>query len=193
MSAWIASRCESTGSWRGFAVSSRSFPTSIDLNSGVTREVSPLVRTRTNLALAARALQGRGSLGLKARNDESPTDAGLSERARQDSTCGLRFRRPNMAGVARPVRRASCWGNRWGNMPHGLQPIPDELNPPETALVRCPAAPLGRAHNPKVAGSNPAPATPGSPANGGVRLRQDSRPPGGACPAGQAPPGCARG
>ena len=46
-------------------------------------------------------------------------------------------------------------------MPHRFETIPDELDPPETALEsppRCPDALQARAHNPKVAGSNPAPA-----------------------------------
>ncbi len=25
-------------------------------------------------------------------------------------------------------RSAWCWGNKWGNMPHGFQPIPADLD-----------------------------------------------------------------
>lgn len=53
------------------------------------------------------------------------------------------------------------WGNKWGNMPHRSQPIPADLDFVKTALDRAlhsPAGPQARAHNPKVAGTNPAPA-----------------------------------
>jgi hypothetical protein len=45
-------------------------------------------------------------------------------------------------------------------MPHGSRTIPTELDRPEAALesaLRRPAALQARTHNPKVAGSNPAP------------------------------------
>src|SRR5260221_3470386 len=54
-----------------------------------------------------------------------------------------------------------CWGKKWGKKPHRLQPIPADLDLAKTArnrASRSPAEPPVRAHNPKVAGSNPAPA-----------------------------------
>lgn len=57
--------------------------------------------------------------------------------------------------------RRDRWGNKWGNMPHGFQVISGDLAPAETALESPPGIPAGlwgRTHNPKVAGSNPAPA-----------------------------------
>jgi hypothetical protein len=58
--------------------------------------------------------------------------------------------------------RARCrWGNKWGNRPHGFQVISSDLVIAKTALEsppRIPAGLWGRPHNPKVAGSNPAPA-----------------------------------
>jgi hypothetical protein len=59
------------------------------------------------------------------------------------------------------------WGNKWGNTPHRLQPISAELDPAETALERAPLSPAdlqAQSHNPKVAGSNPAPAIEKGPA-----------------------------
>jgi hypothetical protein len=53
------------------------------------------------------------------------------------------------------------WGNKWGNMPHRFQPISADLDSAKTALesaLRSPADLKAKAHNPKVAGSNPAPA-----------------------------------
>ena len=63
------------------------------------------------------------------------------------------------------------WGNEWGNMPHVSQPISTELDLAETALERAPRSPAAltdNAHNPKVAGSNPAPAMRRKPCKCGV-------------------------
>src|SRR4051812_33454136 len=65
--------------------------------------------------------------------------------------------------VGHDVRGRS--GQRRGNMPHGFEAHPDEEKAPESAAQRAgthSAALPQQAHNPKVAGSNPAPATTGS-------------------------------
>jgi hypothetical protein len=60
------------------------------------------------------------------------------------------------SGIAREeAERHLCWGNTWGNSPHGSQTILNELDPAETALEsppRCPDAPPARAHNPWTGG-----------------------------------------
>src|SRR4051794_2222598 len=63
------------------------------------------------------------------------------------------------------------WGNEWGNMPHRFQPIPADLDFAETALesaLPSSADLKAKAHNPKVAGSNPAPAISRKPRKCGV-------------------------
>ena len=61
------------------------------------------------------------------------------------------------------------WGKNWGKKPHKFEPIPADIDLAKTALESAPPSPADRpvkAHNPKVAGSNPAPAIGEGPGTG---------------------------
>jgi hypothetical protein len=88
--------------------------------------------------------------------------AGVKSRRRGEGPLSLRDIRLSSVHSTFEASRVR-WGNEWGNMPHRSQPIPADLNFVETALesaLRSPADLKAKAHNPKVAGSNPAPAIP---------------------------------
>src|SRR3954468_3839468 len=89
------------------------------------------------------------------------------------------MRKGRRSAIPSPTPSIACrWGNKWGNMPHRFQPISADLDFVKTALDRAPHSPAGpqaRAHNPKVAGSNPAPAIGRKPCKSGVLAQTTGR------------------